>query len=186
MEFVDRILTCTDCGGEFIFTAGEQLFFLDKQFKNDPKRCKPCKSRRAAGAPARLRVAVRRRLASRAPRPAPNVRSAASRPPSPSSPPRAARCCAANVTRTRPSPALTQRRPPLLPREQTASASEPATSVFVSATPSAPAKPTAEARRQPHPEILRRECLHGDLISANTADRLRALKAGSPECRGLR
>lgn len=53
MEFVDRILTCTDCGGEFIFTAGEQLFFLDKQFKNDPKRCKPCKSRRgshAAGA----------------------------------------------------------------------------------------------------------------------------------------
>ena len=50
MEFVDRILTCTDCGGEFIFTAGEQLFFLDKQFKNDPKRCKPCKSRRGAQA----------------------------------------------------------------------------------------------------------------------------------------
>jgi CxxC-x17-CxxC domain-containing protein len=47
MDFVDRILTCADCGGEFIFTAGEQLFFLDKQFKNDPKRCKPCKSRRA-------------------------------------------------------------------------------------------------------------------------------------------
>jgi CxxC-x17-CxxC domain-containing protein len=48
MEFVDRLLTCVDCGGEFIFTAGEQLFFLDKQFKNDPKRCKPCKSRRSA------------------------------------------------------------------------------------------------------------------------------------------
>lgn len=47
MEFVDRILTCADCGGEFIFTAGEQLFFFDKQFKNDPKRCKPCKSKRA-------------------------------------------------------------------------------------------------------------------------------------------
>lgn len=47
MEFVDRILTCIDCGGEFIFTAGEQLFFFDKQFKNDPKRCKPCKSKRA-------------------------------------------------------------------------------------------------------------------------------------------
>src|SRR5580698_1549246 len=47
MEFVDRLLTCVDCGGEFVFTAGEQLFFLDKQFKNDPKRCKPCKSRRA-------------------------------------------------------------------------------------------------------------------------------------------
>jgi len=36
MEFVDRLLTCADCGGEFIFTAGEQLFFHDKQFKNDP------------------------------------------------------------------------------------------------------------------------------------------------------
>jgi CxxC-x17-CxxC domain-containing protein len=48
MELVDRLLTCVDCGGEFIFTAGEQLFFLDKQFKNDPKRCKPCKSRRSA------------------------------------------------------------------------------------------------------------------------------------------
>jgi CxxC-x17-CxxC domain-containing protein len=52
MEFVDRLLTCIDCGGEFIFTAGEQLFFLDKQFKNDPKRCKPCKSRRSATATA--------------------------------------------------------------------------------------------------------------------------------------
>src|SRR5437868_2257367 len=48
MEFVDRLLTCVDCGGEFVFTAGEQLFFMDKQFKNDPKRCKPCKSRRSA------------------------------------------------------------------------------------------------------------------------------------------
>jgi CxxC-x17-CxxC domain-containing protein len=48
MEFVDRLLTCADCGGEFIFTAGEQLFFFDKQFKNDPKRCKPCKSKRAS------------------------------------------------------------------------------------------------------------------------------------------
>jgi len=47
MDFVDRLLTCADCGGEFIFTAGEQLFFVDKQFKNDPKRCKPCKSRRS-------------------------------------------------------------------------------------------------------------------------------------------
>ncbi len=58
MEFVDRLLTCADCGGEFIFTAGEQLFFFDKQFKNDPKRCKPCKSKRTGvgvrvgGAPA--------------------------------------------------------------------------------------------------------------------------------------
>ncbi len=47
MPFSDRILVCADCGREFIFTAGEQLFFFDKQFKNDPKRCKPCKGQRA-------------------------------------------------------------------------------------------------------------------------------------------
>jgi CxxC-x17-CxxC domain-containing protein len=45
MEFLDRLLTCADCGGEFIFTAGEQLFFFHKQFTNDPKRRKPCKSK---------------------------------------------------------------------------------------------------------------------------------------------
>ncbi|MBW4027631.1 zinc-ribbon domain containing protein [Acidipila rosea] len=49
MEFVDKILKCADCGSEFVFTAGEQLFFHDKQFKNDPKRCKQCKGKRAAG-----------------------------------------------------------------------------------------------------------------------------------------
>jgi CxxC-x17-CxxC domain-containing protein len=47
MQFVDRFLKCSDCGDEFVFTAGEQLFFFDKQFKNDPKRCKLCKAKRA-------------------------------------------------------------------------------------------------------------------------------------------
>ncbi len=47
MEFQDKILKCVDCGAEFVFTAGEQLFFHDKQFKNEPKRCKPCKTKRA-------------------------------------------------------------------------------------------------------------------------------------------
>ncbi len=47
MQFVDRFLKCADCGQDFIFTAGEQLFFYDKQFKNDPKRCKLCKAKRA-------------------------------------------------------------------------------------------------------------------------------------------
>jgi CxxC-x17-CxxC domain-containing protein len=47
MEFVDKILKCVDCGNDFVFTAGEQLFFHDKQFKNDPKRCKQCKSKRS-------------------------------------------------------------------------------------------------------------------------------------------
>jgi CxxC-x17-CxxC domain-containing protein len=54
MEFQDKVLKCVDCGADFIFTAGEQLFFHDKQFKNEPKRCKPCKAKRASmlGAPA--------------------------------------------------------------------------------------------------------------------------------------
>ena len=47
MDFVDRMLKCSDCGNDFIFTAGEQLFFSDRQFKNDPKRCKLCKAKRA-------------------------------------------------------------------------------------------------------------------------------------------
>ncbi len=47
MEFIDRILKCSDCSNDFIFTAGEQLFFFDRQFKNDPKRCKLCKAKRA-------------------------------------------------------------------------------------------------------------------------------------------
>jgi CxxC-x17-CxxC domain-containing protein len=46
MEFVDRELKCIDCGAEFVFTAGEQVFFHEKQFKNDPKHCKRCRANR--------------------------------------------------------------------------------------------------------------------------------------------
>ena len=60
MEFQDRILRCVDCATEFIWTAGEQQFFADKNFKNEPKRCKACKSKRASrpsgGPAARERV----------------------------------------------------------------------------------------------------------------------------------
>lgn len=59
MEYQDRSLTCADCGAEFIWTAGEQAFFADKQFKNEPKRCKACKGKRAnrpAGPSGRERV----------------------------------------------------------------------------------------------------------------------------------
>ena len=48
MEFQDKSLRCVDCSNEFIWTAGEQLFFADKQFKNEPKRCKSCKAKRAS------------------------------------------------------------------------------------------------------------------------------------------
>jgi CxxC-x17-CxxC domain-containing protein len=51
MEFQDRVLKCVDCGEEFVFTAGEQLFFHDKQFKNLPKRCRACKQKRSPERP---------------------------------------------------------------------------------------------------------------------------------------
>lgn len=38
----DKVLICKDCGNKFIWTAGEQKFFLDKGLKNIPKRCKIC------------------------------------------------------------------------------------------------------------------------------------------------
>jgi CxxC-x17-CxxC domain-containing protein len=49
MEFTDRILECVDCGTEFVFTADEQVFFHDRQFKNLPKHCKKCKAKRVSG-----------------------------------------------------------------------------------------------------------------------------------------
>jgi CxxC-x17-CxxC domain-containing protein len=49
-EFQDRIIKCADCSAEFVFTAGEQHFFHDKNFKNEPKRCKACKTKRQGSA----------------------------------------------------------------------------------------------------------------------------------------
>jgi CxxC-x17-CxxC domain-containing protein len=43
MEFQDKRLVCVNCGREFIFTAGEQQFFREKELFNEPKRCRPCK-----------------------------------------------------------------------------------------------------------------------------------------------
>ncbi len=45
-EFQDRCVVCLDCGGTFIWTAGEQLFYAEKGLTYPPKRCKPCKQRR--------------------------------------------------------------------------------------------------------------------------------------------
>ena len=49
MEYHDKVLKCSECNREFVFTAGEQMFFADKGFKNEPKRCKECKAKRAQG-----------------------------------------------------------------------------------------------------------------------------------------
>ena len=49
MEYHDKVLKCGECGAEFVFTAGEQMFFADRGFKNEPKRCKACKANRVQG-----------------------------------------------------------------------------------------------------------------------------------------
>jgi CxxC-x17-CxxC domain-containing protein len=46
MEFKDKSLVCVECNQTFVWTAGEQLFYHDRNFTNEPKRCKDCKGRR--------------------------------------------------------------------------------------------------------------------------------------------
>jgi len=48
MEFQDKMLKCVECGADFVFTSGEQLFFHDKNFRNEPKRCRSCKAKRVS------------------------------------------------------------------------------------------------------------------------------------------
>ena len=43
MTFSDRRLTCKDCSKTYIFTAGEQKYYSDRGFRNDPKRCYACR-----------------------------------------------------------------------------------------------------------------------------------------------
>ena len=44
--FQDKTLTCKECGNEFVFTAGEQEFYAEKGFQNEPQRCKDCRAKR--------------------------------------------------------------------------------------------------------------------------------------------
>lgn len=44
--FEDKLLTCKDCGSEFVFTTGEQEFFAEKGFTNLPGRCPECRQSR--------------------------------------------------------------------------------------------------------------------------------------------
>jgi len=45
MEFIDKTSTCIDCGGEFVFSAGEQVFFQTMEFRHEPKRCPSCRAK---------------------------------------------------------------------------------------------------------------------------------------------
>ena len=64
-EYQDRPIRCVDCNENFIWTAGEQVFFHDKGLKNEPKRCKPCKqakNERLAAIAAAQSSGVRQRI----------------------------------------------------------------------------------------------------------------------------
>lgn len=40
----DKALICKDCQKEFMFTEGEQAFYKEKGFENDPQRCPECRA----------------------------------------------------------------------------------------------------------------------------------------------
>ena len=42
----DKTLICKDCNNEFIFTEGEQAFYKEKGFENEPQRCPGCRAAR--------------------------------------------------------------------------------------------------------------------------------------------
>ncbi|MCL2321470.1 MAG: zinc-ribbon domain-containing protein [Oscillospiraceae bacterium] len=42
----DKTLVCKDCGKDFVFTEGEQAFYKEKGFENDPLRCPDCRKAR--------------------------------------------------------------------------------------------------------------------------------------------
>ena len=37
-----KILICTECGEEFVFTVAAQQNFLERGYSEDPKRCNTC------------------------------------------------------------------------------------------------------------------------------------------------
>lgn len=46
--YQDKTMICNECGQEFIFTAGEQEFYAERGFENEPKKCKDCRDKRKA------------------------------------------------------------------------------------------------------------------------------------------
>lgn len=46
MALDDKSLTCRDCESTFVFTAGEQGFYLEKGLLNEPQRCPTCRASR--------------------------------------------------------------------------------------------------------------------------------------------
>ncbi len=45
--YADKVLTCADCGQEFVFSSREQEFYASRQF-SEPRRCGACRASRKA------------------------------------------------------------------------------------------------------------------------------------------
>lgn len=43
----DQVITCADCGQEFVFTESEQAFYADRGFTT-PRRCAACRAAKKA------------------------------------------------------------------------------------------------------------------------------------------
>jgi CxxC-x17-CxxC domain-containing protein len=48
VTYTDQVITCSDCGIDFVFSASEQEFFAEKGFSSAPKRCASCRAQRRA------------------------------------------------------------------------------------------------------------------------------------------
>ena len=46
MVLEDKTIHCKDCGSAFVFTSGEQGFYLEKGLLNEPQRCELCRAQR--------------------------------------------------------------------------------------------------------------------------------------------
>ncbi|HLE58944.1 MAG TPA: CxxC-x17-CxxC domain-containing protein [Candidatus Limnocylindria bacterium] len=46
MAYTDQVISCADCGLDFVFSASEQAFFAQKGFTSAPKRCPSCRAQR--------------------------------------------------------------------------------------------------------------------------------------------
>jgi len=46
VPYVDKLLTCRECGSNFAFSAGEQTFYASRGLVNNPSRCSGCRDAR--------------------------------------------------------------------------------------------------------------------------------------------
>jgi CxxC-x17-CxxC domain-containing protein len=49
VSYVEKSLTCVECGAEFAFTVEEQEYHASRGYTNEPKRCPSCREARRGG-----------------------------------------------------------------------------------------------------------------------------------------